>query len=61
MLGPVIGGLLYHYVGYFGAFIIFAAILALAWALSYFGLSSTLNIKLDILNKEERALSVSLE
>jgi MFS family permease len=61
MLGPVLGSIFYSYLHYFGAFMIFAGFLAFAAILSFFTLSASLNVKLDVMNAEERAISRKLE
>lgn len=58
MLGPVIGSILYSYIGYFGAFSCFASILLFAGLLSMTILPSSLNAKLDVMSDIERAESV---
>ena len=58
MLGPVIGSVLYSYIGYFGAFMIFACLLSIAGVISFFILPSQLNIRLDTAPAESRAESI---
>lgn len=60
MLGPVIGSVLYSYLGYFGAFMMFAFILCIAGALSFFILPDQLNLKLDTAPAENREESTIL-
>lgn len=43
MLGPVMAGLFYSQVGYFGAFMLFAGFLLFAAILSFFILPNSLN------------------
>jgi MFS family permease len=50
MLGPVMGSILYTYLGYFGAFATFSIILASAGILSLITLPSSLNMQLDVMN-----------
>lgn len=61
MLGPMLGSILYSYLHYFGAFMIFAGFLLFAAILSFITLPASLNVKLDTMNEEERAMSVKLE
>ena len=58
MVGPVLGSLIYTQVGYFGAFMFFAALLSVAGVLSFYVLPQSLNEKLDAMSDEDRAESV---
>jgi hypothetical protein len=57
MIGPVLGSLLYQYFGYGGAFMMFAGLLTFAGILSLTVLPNSLNIKLDVQDPEEKAMS----
>jgi len=61
MLGPMLGSILYSYFHYFGAFVIFACFLLVAAIMSFFILPSSLNVKLDVMNDEEREFSIKME
>jgi MFS family permease len=61
MLGPMLGSILYSYLHYFGAFMIFAGFLLIAAIMSFLILPSSLNVKLDTMNEEEKAMSVKME
>ncbi len=61
MLGPMLGSIFYTYLHYFGSFMIFAGFLLFAAVLSFITLPASLNVKLDTMDEEERAVSVKLE
>jgi MFS family permease len=57
MMGPVMAGLLYYYMGYFGAFMAFAGFVLIAATISYLCISNDLNCSLDAENDLEKAFS----
>ena len=61
MIGPVLGSILYQYFGYGGAFMMFAGLLSFAGILSLTVLPNSLNVKLDVQNQEEKAMSQKAE
>jgi MFS family permease len=52
MVGPVIGSVLYAYLGYFWAFMFFAVMLGFSGILSFFILPNALNNKMQSSDKE---------
>jgi hypothetical protein len=48
MMGPLLGGLLYNYMGLAGAFLVFAAILLAAGMMSLTMLPNSFNVKLGV-------------
>lgn len=57
MFGPVIGGVLYTWLDYFGAFMCFAVFLAFGGMLCWFYIPNSLNARLDIQTDYEKVLS----
>jgi MFS family permease len=47
MMGPVLAGMLYYYLKYCGAFLVFAVFLLVAGVISFFFISNSLNKKIE--------------
>jgi len=57
MMGPVIAGLLYYYMGYFGAFMAFAGFILIAATISYLCISNDINYSLDAEDDLEQTIN----